>query len=525
MSPPIRFTSFFGELPGLHPHKLPEQNAQLALKTRLWSGAIEPMRAPSLVKATGTVGVAQTIFRYDDTRWLEYSSKVSIVRPASPNDQHGRVLIFDGVAPKVTDSVRVVSGATLRLGVPAPETAPAGVAVGSPTDDNDLAETVFYVVTFENSYGEEGPPSPVSNEVSYKPGQSVQLTLPSVPAGAYDFVAKHIYRSVGGTAFQWIGEVPAGTSTYTDAYGSPAYEQLESTDWAPPPTDLEGAIALPNGAVAAFRNNELWISEPGLPHAWPHSYPVENKIVGLVAFGNSIAVITTHQPVIFTGVHPSSMSPTKPEIGYGCVSADSIVDLGYGAVYAAGDGLVMLSADGTSSVITDPMVFSTQVWRSMSPSTMKGGLWKQMYVCFHAGGAFVINPRQPMAGIVRLGEYQDLGARYTDEHTGQLYIVVGSAIGEFDGGLPDVYTWRSRPVELPRPGKIKVIQVLADAYPVDVTVVADGEVQASVRVKSEKPVRIPPPRQRVRTYTIEVSGQGAIREILGAQVMEELRLV
>jgi hypothetical protein len=530
--PVLKYEAFWGEFPALNANKLSVKQAQVAYNLKLWAGTLAPMKGIASVSATHTTN-PRTIFKYSDSILLEFPTRVDVVRAPITNDTYGRVLITDGEYPKVTDATRVATGsppypnATLRLGVPAPTAAIGASVGGSPTNPNtDLSETRFYVMTYVNSYGEEGPPGPSSAGIDVKPGNTGVLSLPDLPVGAYDIATKRIYRSnVAGTAYQFLTDVASTATSFTDdLLNDELGEQLETQDWDPPPADMVGITSMPGGFCAGFRGKELLFSEPGAPHAWPYSYPVDANILGLAAIGNSLVVVTDGQLYIFSGVHPSAMAPTKPEGNYAGVSAESIIDLGYGIAYASADGLVFVGADGSPRLAT-PEVFSYDTWAALVPANMKAAVWKGLIVMFYSEGedyyAFLFNPQQPEAGIVYV-EAAEVFGRYTDPEDGDLYLVVENNVCKWDAGSLTTYIWRGRPETLTRPAFMRAVQVDAEVYPVTVGVYADGELQTRVTVPDGSPKRLPNAR-RARKFEVEIIGTSEVVTVAVASTVGELK--
>ena len=96
--------------------------------------------------------------------------------------------------------------------MPAPTQGFSATIQGTANDTSEIPETRFYVCTFVNSYGAEGPPSPPSNEVEWRTGQTVLLSnLPALPSGAYNITHRRIYRvntgASGATNYQFVTEV------------------------------------------------------------------------------------------------------------------------------------------------------------------------------------------------------------------------------------------------------------------------------------------------------------------------------
>lgn len=529
--PAIRLDTFLGELPGLHPHKLSEAHAQTAKNCKLWSGAIDALEGFSPVQAVTTVGDPGTIFKYSDSVWLEWPDEIDVVRSPVANDPYDRVFYTGDSYPRVADSTRITSGAapypsaSLRLGVPAPDSAPSVTLGGTPDDPNDEPETRYYVVTYVNRYGEEGPPSNPSNQIEVKPGETVSVGIPAAPTGNYDVVSVNIYRSntaAGVNQFQFVAGVNVGSGTYVDSLDSSALgEVLPSEEWDPPPDDMEGIVAMPGGFLAGFRKNQVMFSEPGLPHAWPVRYwlTLDYDVVGLGVFGNTLVICTTGVPYLANGAHPGGMALTRTRIEQACVSKRGIVSVAGGVVYPSPDGLVFIGIDG-ATLVTEG-VFTRDEWRALTPSSIRAALWERLYVAFHTGGAFVFNPAQPDAGLVRLDELTVAGM-YTDLEDDALYVASNGSIQQWAAGADLTYTWKSRPFRPPKPTPMRVIQVAADAYPVVARIYADGELQDELSMSDDRPQRVDN-SWKARVYEVEVQGTKRVYEVILGSTMEDLR--
>ena len=186
-----------------------------------------------------------------------------------------------------------------------------------------------------------------------------------------------IYRAqtaTTGTSLYFIEERAVSTANYVDVVASDKInEPLPSLDWDAPVDTLKGLVAMPNGMMAAHSGKKLYFCEPWRPHAWPEKYSLttDYEIVGLGAFGNSLAVLTTGVPYLVTGTTPDTMAMEKLELNYPCLSSRGIEDLGYAVVYPSTDGLVSISASG-ANVITNG-VFTRSAWERLRPYTMFSG--------------------------------------------------------------------------------------------------------------------------------------------------------
>ena len=213
----IRIGGFRGELPRIHPRLLPSGSAQSALNCRMDSGALESVRDTSNIQST-TLSSPISLHRYSASIWLEAITDTDWVTYPVANDAFGRLIYADPSASeiRVTDASLVGAGGTpagyYRLDVPAPVQGFSVAVTGTADDEDEVPETRYYVCTFVNSWGAEGPPSPASNQVEWRTGQTVTLTsLPAVPSGSYNITHRRIYRlntgSSGVTNYQFVTEI------------------------------------------------------------------------------------------------------------------------------------------------------------------------------------------------------------------------------------------------------------------------------------------------------------------------------
>lgn len=529
----IRLRGFKGALPAINAKYLPDQNSQFARNTRLWRDSLRPVNGLRASVAISTATKPETIFRYGSS-WFEWTEDVDVVRSPVPNDQFGRVYFTTASGgPYVTESSIATSGARpwpgtnrYRIGVPAPTAAPTATASGTGTITGDR----FYVYTVVNAWGEEGPPSPVSARVSPNNNAQVNVTLTAVSMTGYkDFGAGaryRVYRTNSlGTAFQYVGET--ATTSLTDTVVV-LIEELPSNDWDAPPTDLKGFVMLPNGVIAAFRGNELRLSEPGLAHAWPadYSYQTDFPIVALAPIDNGLAVLTTGEPYLFIGTHPGALAPTKLDNSYACLSKRGVARFGNSAVYPSADGLAYATAQGVQ-LLTD-QVFDEQDWNAYRPSTIKAFNWRGRYVGFYTDlndqlQGFIFDPASPQSGV---GEFYglDFGGAFEDLGSADVFVSNATHISLWDDGAPQNYVWRSKPYELPFRRGMTVLQVLAEAYPVTVSIYADGQLQDRVRVGGDQPQRVRNSRI-AKTYEVEIEGTTEVYEVLVAATMQDLKQV
>lgn len=472
--PAIKLTAFTGERPRITPRLLPAAGAQEAINCRLEDGSLTPIRRA--IKAADTAADAVTIYKHQGD-WLSWAAVVN----AAPGPVDDTRLYYTGdAAPKMRKDADIYD---LALAGP---TGTLTATLGG-TGSGDVVTRV-YVYTWVTDFGEESEPSAASASIDWQPGNSVVLSgFDATPTGR-NITKQRIYRSQtgqSGTYLYLIDERTATNSDYTDTVAVDAFQEaLPSADWNPPPADLAGLVAMPNGMMAAFSGRRLFFCEPFRPHAWPEKYALtcDSDIVGLASIDNALIIMTEAHPYIAVGSTPGAMQMDKIESNWPCINARGIVDLGYAAFYPTHEGLVMVEGSGACSLVTAPL-FSREDWSRLSPETMLGGQLSGRYVAFFdtvtADGEFV-------AGSVAIvtGENASLTRTNTraravcfDVSEAALYYVPHDLdeIWRFDapaGGLASQY-WRSKQFVLGYPENFGAIQVDAD------TTVSAADIEAA----------------------------------------------
>lgn len=530
-----------GARPAVEPHLLEVGEAQIARNCRLQTGALSSFRGPVAIQDTTVVGV-KTIHRFGDTAfWFEFDTDADVAEGPLPSDTEATTYFTGDGAPAMTYASIATSGAgaypsnRYRLGVPAPST-PVTVAVSGVADPDDQeGESRPYTFTWVTERGEEGPPAPASQIVEVFSGQSVEIAdIPTVPAGNYNVTAKRIYRAAsasGDTEYQFVAEIPAAQTSYTDSVaGEDLGEVLPSYEWYPPPEDMQGLIALPNGVMAGFVGKELCLSEAFVPHAWPPGYrlTMDQPIVGIVGVRGGIVVSTTGQPTIVSFTSPAAASQDDIETPRACASKRSMVDMGEFAVYATGDGLVAVDGAGNAPIITAGVI-DTYDWERVNPSTIHAYRLHDWYIGFYKGAdgdaGFAITARGD--AYVTLDFYAQAG--YSDPKSGDLYLVIGSEIVQWDADAANrlTYLWRSGVSIASKPINMAAARVDAESYPVT----ADNSLVFRLFNESglvyEKQVTSPdpfwlPPAALGRRFEVEMEGTRTVRRILAAEAMEQL---
>ena len=535
----IKMIAFNGMTPRTDPRLLEDNMAQSTVNAKLQHGTLRPFMTPGQIATLSKSGTIKSIYRFgqdvvgDANYWFHWTTDVNVVRGPIAGDAYERTYWTGDGAPKMTTNTIALTGGTAypinsyALGIPSPENAP--VATVSGTGDG-VAETRVYAYTYLSNLGEEGPPSPISNGVDVKVGQTVLLSgMSTAPTGNYNIVGKRIYRSVAGSAgsdYLFVAEIDIANTTFTDTILAAALgEVCPSKTWLAPPADLQGLTVMANGILAGFTGKDIYFCEPFMPHAWPVSYvlTVDYPIVGIGAFGASLFVGTSGNPYIINGVDPMSMSMTKAEFQQACVSKRSIVEMGGGVMYASPDGVVMVDGSGINLVTRSMM--AKDDWQAYKPSSMVCSQLDGRYYAFYDTGSkhgcAVLDLTGDGAALWGSDEF--CTATYNDVRTDSMYMAQSSNVKKWDAGSTKLtYTWRSKIFVLPKPTNMMVGQVFATAYPITMKIYSGGVLKHTQTVANDNPFKLPS-GFKGKEWEVEVSGTNDVNIIYLATSVEELK--
>jgi hypothetical protein len=501
--PSVSIKAFAGLRPISDPTLLSQAEAQSANNLKLVSGAISALLGTTTLKAL-TKTTPATIYRYgtdasESNYWLEFLTDTDVVASPIAADPWQRLYWADGSQAMMGVNTGIVSGSTYPgssyiLGIPAPASKPTISGTTPTAAAKSVTLTAIY--TYVSAYGEEGPPSAAADVVSADTTQNITLSsMSSAPSGNYNITSKRIYLSstVGNQAqFQFWKEVSVATTSVSGAYDQTALGEIcPSTLWVAPPADIRGIKLMGNGAVIGFKDNTAYLSEPNLPHAWPHQYPIDYKIVGVGVFGQTAVLLTNGYPYLIYGADPQAMSTQKLSSPWACLSKRSIVDTGDGVIYASSEGLVMISSSGMD--LLTKSLFRAEQWRDYNPSSMYAVLYNSRYHCFYTKadgtrGTLVFDFTGQGASLTTsdINTSTAVSAVFADPRTGTMYMAQGGNIIRFDRGSALTYKWRSKKFRAAYPMNFGYAQVVATTYPVTLNVYADGALKTSKSITSQE---------------------------------------
>lgn len=265
------------------------------------------------------------------------------------------------------------------------------VAAPDPTQTDETTYT-SYVYTLINEFGEESAPSDASDTVQRNENGTTTVTTPTtIPTGVsdeYGVTTKRIYRAATGalgSVFRFVAEIPLAQADYVDTLTDAQLgEELESTDFDLPPSDLRYILALPNGIMVGASGNRLCFSAQNRPHAWPVGYRLatDSPITGLGNADTTVVVGTETFVYTASGNSPDSYSMSKPVAPHACVSARGIAYVtGIGVVFPGPDGLMAVTGPTEVRNVSAPF-FTRDQWQDIVPAAILAFAHDDVYYFF-----------------------------------------------------------------------------------------------------------------------------------------------
>lgn len=406
-------------------------------------------------------------------------------------------------------------------------------------------EARAYVYTYANIYNEEGPPSDYAI-TTLVPTFDVNVTVVKDSLSEYAPIKEiRIYRTPSGvdvTDFYFIGSInvlsQSGTLIFNDNVdGALLNESLASSDNYPPHQQLNGLVMLPNGIMAAGRDNELHFSEPYKPWAWPSAYvkTLPSAIIGGIVFGSGAIVTTSQHPYLVSGVSPDSMTVSKINVDQAGVSEWSIAVVNGIVLYASNDGIVAING-ATGSLVESQRFFTREVWRqkySAGLSTMRFAVWDGRLVVYSHTGAFVPFMLRIDEADGNMTELPDFVAKcsFVSPQSDQFYYANGNTLYQFAGGTVQNATWQSAEMVIERPLNFAAAQIVAEGtwtFELWAYLKNPTNNTYSYQLKHTQAVttgttdfRLPGGYESDR-YRVKINGNGRFRELRVAQSFREL---
>lgn len=322
---------------------------------------------------------------------------------------------------------------------------------------------------------------PIDNTATVSPATGTIAVFKVAAAsatGRTNVTTKYIYRIVAGVSgveYLYVASVAVGTLTYADSIADTALDPnqvLETEDWLPPPPTLSGLISLPNGVMAGFVGNQVYLSVPYAPYAWPNKYKqvTDFPVVSLGHMGTTIIAATAGKPYLINGIDPAYAAPSQHPGIMPCVSKRGLVSTEFGVLYPSSAGLV-LAHGGSAELITLALI-DPDDWATFSPTTIHAEFYNGAYIAFYSTG--VVDGITQGRGFIIEGigrselhltelDFYRYGM-FLDPDTDTLYLVdydgTTNSIEEWEGSITrKTYRWKGK-VHAHRPtcwGAAKVV--------------------------------------------------------------------
>ncbi len=254
---------------------------------------------------------------------------------------------------------------------------------------------------------------------------------------------QRFYRTFNGK-YRFVAEQAAATSYNDTAANTTVVENeiLPTVEWDMPPGRMQGLISLPNGVMVGFVDNQLYVSEPYKPYAYPEAYikTLPFKIRALGSYGTTIVVATEGNPYRVDGSDPAFLRESVVKDPQPCASGRAAVSLDNNVYFPATSGLYGIGASGHGIVTRELM--TRDDWQARAPAEMVGASVDQRYVAFAKTGTengvdlgygLVFDRREGKDALIEIGFYSP--AIYSDETTDQLYVV------RKNGNVNEVHQW------------------------------------------------------------------------------------
>ena len=388
-------------------------------------------------------------------------------------------------------------------------------------------ETRAYVYVYENSWNEESAPSPPA-KVSPTYLQDVQITTSYVDFTGYRPALKvRVYRTYGSSPSYVGAGVSGDYPVYVDASRTPTEvgSSLQSAEWDPAPTGLQGAAYMPGGIFAAFKGNELYLSEPYRPHAFPYIFTLSAAIRGIHPAQQSLVVTTADGLYILAGGSPANAQVIKINTPQPGVAQRSMANIDGGVAYASGDGLVLVDGSVASMTVSQKM-FGRSMWRDLYGDILRDA---SMRFSFHDGYLVVSSNIQAKGFTLRFDE--DIGSLSRQKQRmdsafllpveDALYYSVGATLYRYQAGAELEFDWHGKDEVFPSPVGFGAGFLRGD--PVTLKLYMDGELVYD-KVVQPGYFRLPSALQKCIRLSVRMQGTGTVRELCLGRSMAELQI-
>jgi len=242
---------------------------------------------------------------------------------------------------------------------------------------------------------------------------------------------------------------------------------LLSDEYDAPDDNMTGIMLAQNNIVAGFFDNQLCIAEPGKPWAWPLKYRTtfEYDIVAIESVGGFLVVLTTKYAYRVSGSDPATLSVARVDTPYPCLSKRSVVNMGYGVIFATYGGLALWNPTQGLSLATK-YIHDWDTWDDdIDPTTIVGHFFDDKYFGSYDGGSFIFERDDKIGGYYITAGHQ-FDSAWTDPEDNGLYTAsddLGNITKWGDSTWPlRSMEWKSKTIISPAYMNIGAARVIAD---------------------------------------------------------------
>lgn len=343
--------------------------------------------------------------------------------------------------------------------------------------------------------GKEGPASELSELTTVDPGELLKIT--ATRGAAYN--RQQIYRSSSDAAFRILVD-ELETDTYIDTFIENLGDTLPPNGNYPHSTlagAIEGSILIGGSISMIFDDDEVRPSEPYKQWVYPeeYAYPLDGPFLAAVSFGTTAVVFTDTHPItgevgkvfMFSAQNPGHIYRQLISADKPLLNKRSLCVIDGSAFYATTDGLMAVSPGGIQNITEG--FFTRSQWLAYSPELMSS--WTA------DNSIFVIG----LATVDRINFRFDIG---------EGGLATFSTYDSFSDA--DMY-YKSKIFPEPRPTAHRNYQVIADVFPVEITLIGDGgDAKETILVPDER-ARMLPRMKRCRDWEVEIRGRGTVSRV------------
>jgi len=234
------------------------------------------------------------------------------------------------------------------------------------------------------------------------------------------------------------------TITYVDSASDSDIgpDILISQTWAPPPAQMQGIVAGPNGIMFGYVGNILCCSAQNYPHAWPveNQYATDTNLTSATPIDTSLLLTTMSFPYTAWGTDPSAFSMSKEVSIQGCVAPRGVVTQKRGVVFPSGNGYCYYKGQGILDLVRpvdNKPPFSYEQWQALSPSSIIAIMHDDYLFWFSTSGTYtggwVLDLNTGGFCLIQLDFH--VSCLYLDKATDTLYLVPDYSVFPINGSV------------------------------------------------------------------------------------------